>query len=119
MKETFVTIIGFKHYYGKNIFAVGSLIKCVKEPDNTYDSEAIRCEYFPLKKVGYIANSVNTVANGTSSAGRIYDSVKRKFYVRVMFATYSHIICKIVENTEEVRKEYLKQGEKFVEKEFD
>lgn len=51
--------------------------------------------------------------------GRIYDSVKRKFYVRVMFATYSHIICKIVENTEELRKEYLKQGEKFVEKEFD
>ena len=44
---------------------------------------------------------------------------KRKFYVRVMFATYSHIICKIVENTEELRKEYLKQGEKFVEKEFD
>ena len=116
MKETFVTITGFKHYYGKSIFTVGSLIKCVKEPDNTYDSEAIRCEYFPLKKVGYI---VNTVANGTSSAGRIYDSVKRKFYVKVMFATYSHIICKIVENTEEVRKEYLKQGEKFVEREFD
>ena len=42
MKETFVTVTGFKHYYGKNIFAVGSLIKCVKEPDNTYDSEAIR-----------------------------------------------------------------------------
>lgn len=54
MKETFVTITGFKHYYGKNIFTVGSLIKCVKEPDNTYDSEAIRCEYFPLKKLGIL-----------------------------------------------------------------
>ena len=30
MKETFVTITGFKHYYGKSIFTVGSLIKCVK-----------------------------------------------------------------------------------------
>ena len=46
-------------------------------------------------------------------------NVKKKFYVRVIFTTYSHIICKIVENTEEVRKEYLKQGEKFVEREFD
>lgn len=54
MKETFVTITGFKHYYGKSIFTVGSLIKCVKEPDNTYDSEAIRCEYFPLKKLGIL-----------------------------------------------------------------
>ena len=110
MKETFVTITGFKHYYGKSIFAVGSLIKCVKEPDNTYDSEAIRCEYFPLKKVGYIANSVNTVANGTSSAGRIYDSVKRKFYVRVMFATYSHIICKIVERIFKARGKICRKG---------
>ena len=74
---------------------------------------------FSVKEVGYIANSVNTVANGTSSGGRIYDNVKKKFYVRVIFTTYSHIICKIVENTEEVRKEYLKQGEKFVEREFD
>ena len=30
MKEIFVTITGFKHYYGKSVFAVGSLIKCGK-----------------------------------------------------------------------------------------
>ena len=33
--------------------------------------------------VGYIANSTNTVAGGTMSAGRIYDRVEKKFYVRV------------------------------------
>ena len=96
MKETFVTITGFKHYYGKSIFTVGSLIKCVKEPDNTYDSEAIRCEYFPLKKVGYIANSVNTVANGTSSAGRIYDLFKQTTHAKILFITRESIIAQVL-----------------------
>ena len=26
MKETFVTITGFKHYYGKSVFAVGNKV---------------------------------------------------------------------------------------------
>lgn len=115
MKDVFVTITGFNHYYGKSVFAVGNIVKCVKEPDNAYDGEAIRCEAFPLKKVGYIANSVNTVAGGTLSAGRIYDSVKNKFYVKVMFITHYHIICKVMDTTKEVKKKYLEQGEKVID----
>ena len=46
--------------------------------------------------VGYVANSVSTTANGTMSAGRIYDSVGDSFYAKVMFMTQSKVICKVL-----------------------
>ena len=95
MKEKYVTITGFKHYYGTKPFAIGSVICCRKEPDNAFDSEAIRCSLPVIGTVGYIANAPNTVAGGTMSAGRIYDHVKKRFYVRVMFTTFTKIICRI------------------------
>lgn len=45
--------------------------------------------------VGYIANSTNTVAGGTMSAGRIYDRVEKKFYVRVLFTSFTKVICRV------------------------
>lgn len=45
--------------------------------------------------MGYLANSPDTVAGGTMSAGRVYDRVKKHFYVRVMFTTFTKIICRI------------------------
>lgn len=95
MKEKYVTITGFSHYYGLRPFAIGSLICCRKEPDNSYDGEAIRCSLPVIGTVGYLANSVNTVAGGTMSAGRIYDHVKKHFFVRVMFTTFTKVICRI------------------------
>ena len=38
---------------------------------------------------GYLANSPDTVAGGTMSAGRVYDRVKKHFYIRVMFTTFT------------------------------
>lgn len=95
MEDKFVTITGFKNYYGHAPFAVGNLIRCSKEPDNIHDEEAIKCTLPMIGIVGYVANSVHTVAGGTMSAGRIYDLVKKRFYVRVMFTTGSKIICKV------------------------
>ncbi len=95
MMDRYVTITGFKHYYGAKPFAVGNLIRCSKEPDNPYDSEAIRCSLPAIGTVGYLANSPDTVAGGTMSAGRVYDRVKKHFYVRVMFTTFTKIICRI------------------------
>ena len=62
MKELYVTITGFKHYYGQTPFQVGRKIKCVKEPDNPYDTEAIRATMKHIGTVGYIANSPYTTA---------------------------------------------------------
>lgn len=97
MKEKYVTITGFKYYYGVTPFKVGKKVKCVKEPGNPYDSEAIKVVMKHIGTVGYIANSTYTVATGTMSAGRIWDKVGKKFYARVMFITSSKVICKVVE----------------------
>ena len=76
------------------------IIICVKEPSNKYDSEAITVKLPIIGKVGYIANSPASIAGGTLSAGRIYDKVEDKFFVRVMFTTQSKVICKVEENSD-------------------
>lgn len=82
MKEQYITITGIKHYYGIIPFEIGRKITCVKEPDNYYDQEAIRCQVKHIGTVGYVANSTYTVAVGTKSAGRIAHKVKKKFKVQ-------------------------------------
>ena len=97
MKELYVTITGSKHYYGLAPFKVGRKIKCVKEPDNPYDAEAIRATMKHIGTVGYLANSPYTTAVGTKSAGAIGHKVKKKFTVEVMFIAGAHIICRVVD----------------------
>ena len=110
MKDKYITITGFKNYSGAIPFKIGSLVRCEKEPDNPYDSEAIRCSMPVIGTVGYVANSTGTVAGGTMSAGRIYDKVWKKFYVRVMFTTFTKIICRIEDgDPAELKKEILNQ----------
>lgn len=94
-QKNFVTITGFKHYYGLRPFRIGQLIRCTKEPGNPFDSDAIRASLPAIGKVGYIANSPDTRAGGTESASRIYDRVPKRFYVRVLFTTYTKVICRV------------------------
>jgi hypothetical protein len=77
----------------------GSYVKLVKDSDNNTDDEAIAvyCNYEDgreivktsttnlNKKYGYVANSVHTKANGTYSAGRIYDKLKEETIAVVKF----------------------------------
>ena len=107
MKEKFVTITGFKHYYGLTPFAIGNVVKCIKELENPYDSEAIKVTMPMIGKVGYVANSPDTIANGAMSAGRVYDHVKNQFYVRVMFTTHTKVICKIEFGNPEENERWL------------
>ena len=67
-KNIFVTITGFQHYYGRESFQIGNLIRCAKEPGNPYESDAIRAFLPYIGKVGYITNSPQTKAGGTESA---------------------------------------------------
>lgn len=105
MEEQFITITGINHYYGTMPFKVGAKVKCVKEPDNLYDEEAIMCTMKNLGKVGYVANAPYTVAKGTKSAGAIGHMVKRKFKASVMFITGLSVICKVIEEKLENGKE--------------
>jgi len=100
-KNHYITITGVDHYYGITPFAIGKKLKCVKEKNNPYDSEAIKVVMKDIGTVGYIANSVYTIVTGTMSAGRIYEKVKKKFVVKVMFITSNRIICKVVDGWKE------------------
>lgn len=42
--KAFITITGLKFHFGSKPFAAGQKVKLVKEPDNEYDSEAIKAE---------------------------------------------------------------------------
>lgn len=111
LKEYFITITGMGHYYGLTPFKVGKKIKCAKEPENVYDSEAIRCQLKHVGKVGYVANSPFTVATGTRSAGGIRHKVKKHFKVEVMFITGHSVICKVVEGLKYNKEEKFSDTE--------
>ncbi len=84
MKKIYFTLTGTCHYYGHDFLKEGDSIKLVKEPDNQCDKEAIRVEYGKgIGKIGYVANSTFTVMGDTRSAGRIYDSFKKKAKAKV------------------------------------
>jgi HIRAN domain len=97
MKEEYATITGMNHYYGLQPFKVGKKLKCIKEPSNPYDSEAIKVVIKDIGKVGYVANSPFTKATGTLGASGIRGYVNKKFKVEVMFITSSKVICRVVD----------------------
>ena len=47
----------------------------IKEPDNEYDTEAIKVEMPGIGHIGYVANSPYTVVGESYSAGRLYDKI--------------------------------------------
>lgn len=104
MESFFITVTGIKNYYGFKPFKVGKLFKIRKEFENAYDSEAIVAELPFIETVGYVANSVHTVYDGTVSAGRLYDKIGDYAYARTMFITHSSVIALVVPR-EEVEKD--------------
>ncbi len=74
-KELYITITGVKHYYGMKPFKPGKIVKLIKDYKNEYDNEAIAVTLDHIDKIGYVANSTNTVYQETFSAGRIYDKM--------------------------------------------
>lgn len=99
-KMYFITITGISHYYGKKPFEIGRVIKLIKEPDNEYDPEAISAFLPFIDKIGYVANSTNTVYGGTISAGRLYDKIEDYAYGKVMFVTHSSVIALVLDKAD-------------------
>ncbi len=91
-----ITIVGLSHYYGKKPFEIGRTVRLVKDKANNYDSEAILVELPVIGKIGYVANSTNTVYQGTYSAGRLYDKIGDTAFARVLVITHSSVIAEIV-----------------------
>ncbi len=96
----FVTITGIDHYYGKRPFKVGRIFQLIKDRKNQYDGEAIMA-YLPfIEKIGYVANSVDTVYRGTLSAGRLYDKIGDYAFAKVMFITHTSVIAVVLDKEE-------------------
>ncbi len=91
-----VTIVGADYYFGVKIFSVDSIYKIRKDPENKYDPEAIKV-ILGKKTIGYVANSFFTVADGTYSAGRIYDKIGKKAKVKVKFILGNKVIAKVID----------------------
>ncbi|MBE6494544.1 MAG: hypothetical protein E7Z84_08090 [Methanosphaera stadtmanae] len=103
-KEIYFTITGVDFFNGIKPFKINSILKLVKEPENDYDQEAIRVELRYSGPSAYVANSVETVAKGTYSAGRLYDKILDVDYGRVVFILGKTVIANLL-TKDELEKE--------------
>ncbi|MGM0123222.1 hypothetical protein IGI37_000588 [Enterococcus sp. AZ194] len=93
--DLYITITGTHHYFGIKPFQIGNFLSLVKEPDNSFDEEAIAVTAPVIGKVGYVANSPHTIARGCLSAGRIYDLLPTECVVIPRFITQTKIIARV------------------------
>lgn len=75
----------------------GMKVKLVKEPDNEYDKEAIQVKIKGLGKVGYVANSPDTVKGESMSAERLYDRIGDKARGKVIFVIDGGVVCRVTD----------------------
>ena len=91
-EDILVTIVrGFNNGY---LLKKDSIFSIEKEPDNSYDMEAIAVKH-DNETIAYVANSVGTVVKGTMSAGRIYDKIDNDCKVEIIFVD-NQIIAKLI-----------------------
>jgi hypothetical protein len=103
MNGGYVTIVGVDMCFGKEIFKVGQILTLRKDFENRYDDEAIEVVLESVGgRVGYVANSCHTVARGTKSGGRIYDTFDDRCTARVAFVTGNAVIAELVNDKETV-----------------
>ena len=90
--DILITIVG--GFNNEDLLKKGSIFNIVKEPDNSYDMEAIAVKH-DNETIAYVANSVHTVVKGTMSAGRIYDKFNNDSKIEIIFAG-DRIIAKLI-----------------------
>ncbi len=97
MNGGYVTIVGVDMCFGKEIFKVGQMLTLKKDYENRYDDEAIEAINDGVGgRVGFVANSCHTVAKGTKSAGRIYDTFDDRCSARVVFVVKNEVIAELI-----------------------
>lgn len=98
--EIYFTLTALNMFHGVKPFRIGSIVKLVKDYENTYDLEAIRAELRYAGPSAYVANSVKTVVKGTMSSGRLYDKILEEDYGVVKFIFDNVVICKLLTSEE-------------------
>ena len=105
----YVTVVGGNYFKESKQLQVGEIVRFVKDYDNEYDDEAIAVEISGIGQVGFVANSTHTVARGTKSAGRIYDTFDDYSYGIVRFILKGNAIVKLLDY-----HEYLLQYDQYI-----
>lgn len=95
MEQRYITITGLGRFMGTESARVGKELMLRKEPDNAYDDETIVVESDKGVRYGYVANSVGSVARGTQSAGRIYDTLKEGARCTIRFVLEDKAIASL------------------------
>lgn len=96
MEGRYVTIVGVDQFFGITIFKVDQELLLRKDHENRFDDEAIEVMLESVDgKTGYVANSCHTVAKGTRSAGRIYDTFDEECRCRVLFIVKNNVVAEI------------------------
>ena len=85
MNQKFITINHLDLFESTEFIRPGDQITLKKDLNNPYDDEAIVVKSASGVKIGYVANSVCTVARGTYSAGRIYDQIGEEAEGKICF----------------------------------
>ena len=96
----YFTITGTFARYGHEFMKEGMKVKLEKEPENEYDSEAIRVEMPGLGLIGYVANSIHTVIGESLSAGRLYDRIGDIAAGEVLYILPQGVVCRIIDDEE-------------------
>lgn len=91
--KTYFTIAGTKHHYGQDFMEKDMKVRLEKEPDNEYDSEAIKVMMDGLGLVGYVANSPYTVLGESYSAGRLYDKIGDIAEGTILYVLDKGVLC--------------------------
>ena len=95
MDQKFITINHLDLFDSTEFIKPGDQITLKKELNNPYDDEAIVVKSASGIKIGYVANSVCTVARGTYSAGRIYDQIDEEAEGRICFVLEESAIASV------------------------
>ena len=93
MKKIYFTITGTGHYHGSDFLEPKMQVRLVKEPDNEFDTEAIKVTVPGLGQIGHVANSPYTVLGESMSAGRIYDKIGDCAWGTVLYILPKGVLC--------------------------
>ena len=92
-RTVFFTITGTRYFHGKDFIEKDMQVHLIKDPENEYDSEAIRVELEGLGQIGHVANSPYTVIGESYSAGRLYDKIGDTAVGTVLYNVEAGILC--------------------------
>ncbi|MBQ6893074.1 MAG: HIRAN domain-containing protein [Clostridia bacterium] len=92
----YITIAGYKHYFGLLPFSVGKLVTLVREVENAYDKNAIAVYQENYGKVGYVAATTETAAYGTEVAEQVLPHIGDGICAAIRFIAGEYVIAELI-----------------------